>query len=135
MEHGIEAEAKMSGDVLEKAPADAIAELFDDPLDRREEVALVVFAFALSRLGKRLTWVAREHGVDESAPWSGVEGPHIVPDRGGGEVSGALGGFEGLLGVSVPLNEAGGGKARLGKLKAHVKSTRACCEGEAVSGR
>jgi len=51
------------------------------------------------------------------------------------EVSGALPCDEGAAGVFLDLDVAGGGKARLGKSKTHVKSAAACAEGEAVSGR
>lgn len=122
----------MSGDILEKAPSGF--EFADDPLDVGPQVSGVVRAFSLSRLGKRLAWVSGKQRVD-AAPWSGVEGFDIIPDRGGVQVSGPLPGDDPLAGLILPFDVAGGGKARLGKAKTHVKSAAACAEGEAVSGR
>lgn len=123
----------MPRDILEKAPPGL--NLSDDASDVGPEVAGVVLALSLSRLGKRLAWVSGEHGVDMPSPRAGVECLEVVPDRGGREVSGPLPSDEGLPGVVLDLDVSGGGKARLGKLKAHVKSAAACAEGEAVSGR
>lgn len=125
----------MPRDVFEETPSKVGSELFDNSLDVGPEVSRVVLAFSLSRLGKRLAWISREQGVDETSPWSGVEGFDVVPDWSGVEVSGALRGDEGASGVLFPLDVAGAGKARLGKAKTHVKSAAACTEGEAVSGR
>lgn len=98
-------------------------------------MARVILALSPSRLGKRLAWVSCEQGVDLPAPWHGVEPLEVVPDWRGVEVSGALPCDEGAAGVFLDLDVAGGGKARLGKSKTHVKSAAACAEGEAVSGR
>lgn len=113
----------MSGDVLKENPFRL--NLSDDPGNVRPEVPGVILALSLSRCGKRLTWVSGKHGVADAAPWPSVEGLDIVPDRGRGEVSGALCGDEDGSGVFFPLDEAGGGKARLGKVKTHVKSAAA----------
>ena len=115
----------MPRDILEEAPAQAGAKLSDDPLDVGPEVAGVVFALALSRLGKWLTWITSEERVDLSAPRAGVEQLEVVPDGGGVQVSGPLACDEGLAGVFLDLDIAGGGKARLGKAKTHVKSAAA----------
>lgn len=131
--HGLEPEGEVTGDVLEKAPS--WLELVHDPLDVRPEMARIIFAFSLSRLGKRLTRVAAKHGVGLSAPGSGVEQLEVVPYRGGLEVSGALSRDERSPWVVVDFDIAGGGSARLGKAKTHVKSAAACAEGQSVSGR
>lgn len=113
----------MAGDVLKEDPLRL--NLSDDPGNVRPEVPGVILALSLSRCGKRLAWVSCKHGVTEAAPRSSVEGLDVVPDRGRGEVSGALCGDEDGSGVFLPLDEAGGGKARLGKVKTHVKSAAA----------
>jgi hypothetical protein len=99
--------------------------LTDDPGNVGPEVAGVFFALSLSRCGKRLAWVSGKYGVADAAPWSAVKGSHVVPDGGWGEVSGALCGDEDRSRIFFPLDEAGGGKARLGKVKTHVKSAAA----------
>lgn len=123
----------MPGDILEKAPSRI--DFFDDAFDIRPEVARVVLAFSLSRLGKRLAWVSRKHGIDLAAPRARVEGFEVVPYGRCAHVSRALCGDEALPGVVFDFDVTGGGKARLGKLKTHVKSAAACTEGQAVSGR
>lgn len=125
----------MSGDILEKDPFEAVSEFINDPGDVGPEVPGIVLALSLSRLGKRLAWVSGKEGVDLPAPWSPAEPLEVVPDRGGVEVSGPLSCDEASAGIVVDLDVAGGGKARLGKAKTHVKSAAACAEGEAVSGR
>jgi len=107
----------------------------DDPGHVGPQMAGVGRTFSLARRGKRLAWVSGKHGIDDAAPWQPAESLDVVPDRGGGEVSGALGSDEGAARVFVIFDEAGGGKARLGKLKTHVKSAAACTEGQALSGR
>ena len=123
----------MPRDVFEKHPLGV--NLSDDAGNVWPEVARIVDAFALSRLGKRLAWVSGKDGIDNAAPWSAVEGLDVIPDRGGMQVSGALSCNKAVSGVFFPFDIAGGGKASLGKSKTHVKSAAACTEGEAVSGR
>lgn len=125
----------MTSDVLEKAPAQAGAKFSDDPLDVWPQVPRVLFTLALSRLGKRLAWISSEKGVDDAAPWACVESLEVVPDWGSVQVSGALACDERAARVFFDLDVTGGGKARLGKSKTHVKSAAACTEGEAVLGR
>ena len=123
----------MARDVFEEHPLGV--DLSDDAGNIGPEVARIFDPFALSRLGKRLTWVSGEDGVNDSAPRSAVEGFDVIPDRGGMQVSGALSCDKGVSGVFLPLDVGGGGKARLGKAKTHVKSAAACTEADAVSGR
>lgn len=113
----------MSRNVLKKDPFGL--NLVDDPGDVRPKVAGVFLALPLSRSGKRLAWIPGKHGVTDAAPRSAVEGSHVVPDWSGGKISGALCGNEDGSGVFFPLDKAGGGKARLGKVKTHVKSAAA----------
>ena len=119
----------MPRDVFEEHPSrPAFA---DDAGDVRPQVPLVILSPSLSRLGKRLAWVSGKHRVDDAAPGSGIEGREVVPDWRRVQVSGALAGDDGRSGVVLDLDIAGGGKARLGKLKTHVKATAACTEGQA----
>ena len=113
----------MSRDVFKEDPFGL--NLVDDPGNVWPEVAGVILALSLSRSRKRLAWVSGKDSVTDPAPRSAVEGSHIVPDWSGGEVSGALCGDENSAGVFFPFDKAGGGKARLGKVKTHVKSAAA----------
>jgi hypothetical protein len=123
----------VSRDVFEKDPSGL--HFADDPGDVRPKVAGIVGPFALSRLGKRLTWVSGEDGVNCAAPRGAVEQLEVIPDRGGVQISGALPGDEGAAGIGFDFDIAGGGKARLGKAKTHVKSAAACTEADADPGR
>jgi hypothetical protein len=113
----------VAGDVLKEDPLGL--NLSDDPGNVRPKVPGIILALSLSRCGKRLAWVSGKHGVADTAPRPPIEGLDVVPDRGRGEVSCALCGDEDGSGVFLPLDEAGGGKARLGKVKTHVKSAAA----------
>lgn len=123
----------MSGDILEKAPSRI--DLADDPEDVRPEVPLVGRSPPLPCCGERLTGIPGDDGIDEPAPGPSAEEREIVENRSGSKIPCTLAGDEDLPRVFLDLDEAGGGKARLGKLKAHVKSTAARTEGDASGGR
>nr|WP_298981497.1 hypothetical protein [uncultured Roseibium sp.] len=125
----------MALNIFKETPDKAVSELDDDALDVRPEVPGVSLALSLSRLGKRLAGVSCQQSIDLPAPWTCMELFKIVPDRGRVQISGPLARDERASGVFLDLDVAGGGKARLGKPKTHVKSAAACAEGEAVSGR
>ena len=80
----------MASDVFEEDPFEAVAELANDPGDVGPEVTLVVRAPAASCLAERLAWVSGKEDVEGAGKWSCVECGNVIPDRGGGEVSGAL---------------------------------------------
>lgn len=123
----------MTGDVFEKDPFGF--DLADDAGNIGPEVPLVVGSLALSGLAERLAGIPGEDGVESTPEGPSVEGSEVVPDRGGSEVSGPLGGDEDAAGVFLPLDKAAGVETRLGKHEAHIQSSAACAEGEAVSGR
>ena len=80
----------MARDVFEEDPFEAGTKFANDPGDVGPEVALVVGTLALSGLAERLTWVSGHEGIEGPGEWLGVECGNVIPDRGGGEVSGAL---------------------------------------------
>lgn len=123
----------MPRDVFEEDPFRL--DLADDAGDLGPQVALVVCAAPLSGLGKRLAGIACEDGVESPAEWPSVECGDVIPDRGGSEVAGPLGGDDGLPGILFPLDEASGVEARLGKHEAHIEATGSGAEGQSVSGR
>lgn len=117
----------MPGDVFEEDPFRAA--FSDDAGDLGPEVAGITLALALSRSGKRLAWVSGKHGVTDAAPRSAVEGSHVVPDRGRGEVSGKLRGDEASPGVFLPLDKAAGVKSGLCEHEAQIQASASCAEG------
>lgn len=122
----------MPGDVFEKDPFGF--DLEDDPGDVGPQVPFVIVAFSLSRMAERLAGVSGEDGIEGAPEGYSVEGGDVIPDWGGGEVSCPLGGDDGLAGISLPLDEAARMKAGFGEHEAHIQSSAACAEGEAVSG-
>lgn len=133
-ENGVEAEGNVPGDILKKAPPEAVAKFVDDPGDVGPEVAGVICAFSLPGMAEWLAGVPGQESVELPAPRAAAELLEVVPDRGGMKVSGALAGDEAFPGIFLDFDIGGGGKARLGKAKTHVKASAARAEGEAVSG-
>ena len=125
----------MTGDVFEEDPFRL--DLADDPGDLWPQVSLVVCAAPLSGLGKRLAGVASEDGVERPSEWPSVEGGDIIPDRGGGEVSGPLSGDDGLPGVVLNFHPAQSSEAWFGKVEPQVKAASSTTQAKAVrwSGR
>lgn len=124
-QHGLKAEADVPRNILKEDPSEPVAEFPGDPGDIGPEVAGIADPAALSGRAERLARISREKGIENAAKGEAGEELEVVPDRRRVEVSGALAGNEGAPGVSLDLDVAGGGKARLGKAKAHVKSAAA----------
>ena len=124
----------MAGDIFEEDPFEAVSKLSDDPGNVRPEVPLVVRAAALPGLAERLAGVSCKEGVEGSSKWLCVEGCEVIPDRGRGEVSGALRGDEARSRVFVNFDEASGVESGLCEHEAHIKAAAACAEGQSVSG-
>jgi hypothetical protein len=133
-QHGFKAEGEVPRDVLEKAPTQAGSEFPDDPFDVGPEVAFVVLSLALSGLTERLAGVSGKQGVDASGEGRRVEGGDVIPDWRGGEVSGPLGGNEGLPWVLFPFDKAAGVEAGFCEHEAHIEATGPGAEGKSVSG-
>jgi hypothetical protein len=117
----------MACDVFEEDPCRI--DLADDAGNIRPEVAFVIGSASLSGHTERLAWIACEDGVDRSPEGHSVEGCNIVPYRGRGEVSCALGGNEHVSRELFPFDKASGVESRLGKHEAKIKPTAACAEG------
>jgi hypothetical protein len=130
---GLEPEGDVPGDVFEEDPFGLA--FTDDTGDVGPEVPLVVGSLALSCHAERLTGVSGEYGVDCASEGPAVKGGDIIPDRGWREVSGPLGGNEGLAWVFFPLDKASRVEAGFGQHEAHIEATGPCAEGETVSGR
>lgn len=115
----------MSGNVLEKAPSQLGAKVFDVTFDVGPQVALVVFPFALSGHAERLAGVSCDDGVESAGEWLGVEGFDVVPDWGRGKVSGLHSCDKGLAWVVFPFDPASGVETGLGKTEAHIQASAA----------
>ena len=132
MEYVTEAEADMACDVLEQDPLGA--DLSDDARDIGPEVALVGGSPPLSGDREWLARISGEHDIAAPPPESPVERAHVVPHRGGREISGALACHDDLLAVRVALDPAGGVEFGLGEHEGHVQSAAAGAEAESVPG-
>ena len=89
----------------------------------------IVGTAALSGGAERLTGVTGEDDVESTSEGPGIEAAQIVPDRGWGEVSRALGTNENTSGICLPLDEGAGVKAWFGEHDAQIKASAACTEG------
>ena len=129
---GFEAEGDVPGDVFEESPFGAA--FADDAGDVGPEVAGIVCATALSSAAEGLAGVSGKNGIEGAAEWPGIEAAQVGPDRGRGEVPGALGGHEDGARPVLPFDEGAGVIAGLGKHEAQIKATAACAEGQSVPG-
>jgi hypothetical protein len=131
-QHGFKAEADVTGDVFEEDPCGMA--FGDDPGDLGPEVAGVVGPTALSGGTEGLARISGQDDVEGPTEGPGIEAAQIVPDRGRGEVSAALGGGEDGPWPVLPLNERAGVIAGLGEHEAQIKASAACAEGQSVPG-
>jgi hypothetical protein len=122
----------MPGDVFEEYPFRF--DFPDDPGNVGPQVALVVVAPPLPGMAEWLARVSGKDGVECATEWPSVECGEVIPYRGWREVSGPLGGDEGVSGVFLPLDKAAGVKSGLCEHEAHIQASAACAEGEPVSG-
>jgi hypothetical protein len=122
----------VAGDVFEEDPFGAA--FSDDAGDIGPEVAGIVGATALSRRAEGLAGISGEDSIERPAEGAGVEGPQVVPDRGRGEVSRALGGDEDGTGPVLPFDEASGVIVGFGEHEAHIQASAACAEGQSMPG-
>lgn len=122
----------MPGDVFEEYPFRG--DFPDDPGNVGPEMALVVVASPLPGMTEWLARVSGEDGIECAPEGQSVECGEVIPDRGLGEVSGALGGNEASPGVFLPLDKASRVESRLGEHEAHIQASAARAEGQSVSG-
>ena len=122
----------MTGDVFKEDP---FGRAFpDDTGDFWPEVAGIVGTSALSGGTEGLAGVSGEDDVEGPDEGPGIEATQIVPDRGWGEVSRALGTNENTSGICLPLDEGAGVKAWFGEHDAQIKASAACTEGQSMPG-
>ncbi len=128
----LEPEGDVPGDVFEKDPFGSA--FSDDPCDIGPEVTGVIGTAALSGRAEGLAGISREDGIESTAEGPGIEAAQIIPDRGRGKVSGALGRDEHSSGPVLPFDEAPGVIAGFGEHEAHIQASAACAEGQSVPG-
>ena len=129
---GFKAEGDVTGDVFEKDPL--WAALDDDACDVWPEVPRVVCTGTLSGRAEGLAGISSEDDVEGAAKGLGIEAAQIVPDRGRGEISGALGRDEDSTRPVLPLDKGAGVIAGFGEHEAQIKASAACAEGQSVPG-
>jgi hypothetical protein len=130
---GFKPEGDVAGDVFEKNPFGAT--LGNDPGDVGPEVPRIVGPTAFSSGAEGLAGVSGEDGVKGPEKGAGVEGSQIVPDRGWGEIPGALGGNEHSAWPVLPLDKGASVVSGLGEHEAQIKASAACAERHSVPGR
>jgi hypothetical protein len=129
---GFKAESDMTGDVFEEDPFGAA--FADDACDVGPEMAWIVGSGALSGRAEGLAGISGEDSIEGPAEREGVEAAQVGPDRGRGEVPGALGGDEDGARPVLPFDEGAGVEAGLSEHDAQIKASAACAEGQSVPG-
>jgi hypothetical protein len=131
-EDGFKAEGDMPGDVFEENPFRAAFP--DDSGDVRPEVPGIVGTATLSSGAERLAGIPGEDDVEGAAEGTGIEAAEIIPNRGRGEIPGALGGDEDGTGPVFPFDEGAGVETGFGEHDAQIQASAACAEGQSVPG-
>ena len=129
---GFKPEGDMSGDVFEEGPFGGT--FVDDARDLGPQVAGIVGTATLSGSAEGLAGISGKDGVEGTAEGLGIEAAQVIPDRGRGEISRALGGDEDGAGPVLPFDKGAGVITRLGQHEAQLKASAACAEGQSVSG-
>jgi hypothetical protein len=122
----------VTGDVFEKDP---FGRAFpDNPGNLGPKVAGIIGTAALASGTEGLAGVTGEDDVEGSTEGPGIEGSQVIPDRGRGEIPGALGRDEDGAGPILPLDEGTGVEAWFGEHEAQIQASAACAEGQSVPG-
>ncbi len=129
---GFEAEGDVTSDVLEEDP---LGEAFVDHTgDFGPEVAGIFSTAALACCAEGLAGIPGEDGIEGAAERTGIEAAQVIPDRGRGEVSRALGCDEDGARPFFTFDKGAGVEPRFGKHDAQIQSSAACAEGQSVPG-
>ena len=125
--HSFQPEADVTGDVFEEDPFGGTFP--GNPGGLWPEVPRVVSTTAFACGAEGLAGISGEDGVEGAAKWPGIKAAQIVPDRGWGEIPGALGGDENSAGPVFPFNKGAGVITGLSEHEAQIKASTACAEG------
>ena len=129
---GLEAEAEVSGDVLNEDPLGAA--FGDDPGNLRPEVTGIVGTGALACGAEGLAGISSEDRVEGAAEGPGIKAAQVIPDRSRSQIPNALGGNEDSLGPILPFDKGSGVIVGLGEHEAQIQASAACAEGQSVPG-
>jgi len=129
---GFKAEGDVTGDVFEEDPFGGTFP--DEAGDFGPEVSGIVGTTALSCSAEGLAGISGEDDVESAAEGPGIEAAQVIPDRGRGEVPGALGANEDGSGIGLPLDEGAGVIAWFGEHEAQIQASAACAEGQSMPG-
>jgi hypothetical protein len=129
---GLKAEGDVTGDVFEKDPLGTAFP--DDTGDLGPEVAGIIGAAAFSGRAEGLTGISGEDCVEGSPEGPCIKTAQVVPDRGRGEVSCALGRDEHGAWPVLPFDKGAGVEAWLGEHETQIKASAACAEGQSMPG-
>ena len=131
-EDGFEAKGDVPGDVFEEDPHGAA--FANDAGNLGPEVTGIFGTGSLASGTEGLAGVTGEDDVEGSTEGPGIEGSQVIPDRGRGEIPGALGRDEDGAGPILPLDEGTGVEAWFGEHEAQIQASAACAEGQSVPG-
>ena len=126
------AEGDVTGDVFEEDPFGGTFP--DDSGDLGPEVAGIVGPAALPGGAEGLAGISGQHCVEGTVEGAGIEGSQIIPDRGWGEITGALGGDEDATGIALPFDKSAGVVSGFSEHEAQIQASAACAEGKSVPG-
>jgi hypothetical protein len=129
---GFKAEGDVPSDIFEEDPFGLA--LADNSGDLWPEMAGIGGTTTFSGGTERLAGVTGEDDVESTAEGPGIETAQVVPDRGRGEIPGALGGDEDRAGPVLPLDESAGVIAGFRQHDAQIQASAACAEGQSVPG-
>jgi hypothetical protein len=129
---GFEAEGDVTGDVFEEYPF--WGTFPGNPGDLGPEVPGVVGTLAFPSGTEGLAGISGEDDVEGAAKGTGIEAAEIIPDRGWGEIPGALCGDEDRARPVFPFDKGAGVIAGFGEHEAQIKASAACAEGQSVPG-
>ena len=129
---GFKAEGDVTSDVFEEDPF--WGTFPDNPGDVGPEVLRIVGATALSGSAEGLAGISGEDDVEGAVKGTDIEIAEIIPDRGRGEIPGALGSDEDGAGPALPLDEGAGVETGFGEHEAQIKASAACAQGQSVPG-
>ena len=129
---GLKAEGDVTGDVFEEHPFRLA--LGDDAGDVGPEVAGIVGATTFPGGAEGLAGIPGEDGIKGPTKGAGIETAQIVPDRGLGEIPGALAGDEDGTWPILPFDKCACVISWLGQHDAQIQASAACAEGQSVPG-
>ena len=93
-----------------------------------------VFTSAFASGAEGLAGISGEEDVEGTAEGACIEGSQVIPDRGRGEIPGALCGGEDSSGPVLLLDEGAAVIAGFGEHETQIKASAACAERQSVPG-